>query len=127
MELWEFEIWPAVADGEIEIRKTAMKLRQKFLMILGLYYTADMSPKKMSFVVTNARLYEFLVSIFEGVAFDDIFSLILIDLEKAKIEQEYVFPIKGRPDVPLVFFPIEEAEEDSENQEELNDVVFDEL
>lgn len=54
LELWEFEFCLSVIDDDKKMKHMAMKLRQKFLMVLGLYYTGVMKPKKMSFVVTDA-------------------------------------------------------------------------
>lgn len=53
-----------------------MKLRQKFLMVLGLYYVGTMNPKKMSFVLTNREVYDRMVETLENIKFKDVFSLI---------------------------------------------------
>ena len=99
MEIWEFEIW---------------QLRQKFLMVLGLYYAGTMNPKKMSFVLTNREVYNRMVETLENIKFKDVFSLILVNLDENKVEEEYVFPLVGRPNVGTVFTPIEDDESKAE-------------
>lgn len=93
---------------------TVMKLRQKFLMVLGLYYVGTMNPKKMSFVLTNREVYDRMVETLENIKFKDVFSLILVNLDENKVEEEYVFPLVGRPNVGTVFTPIEDVESKAE-------------
>ena len=99
------------------IAHTVMKLRQKFLMVLGLYYTGTMSPKKMSFVLTNREVYDRIVEALENIEFKDVFSIILVNLDEGKVEEEYVFPLVDRPDVGTVFTPIENGEVEDEEEE----------
>ncbi len=106
MEIWEFEIWHTMLEKN-SVAHTVMKLRQKFLMVLGLYYTGTMNPKKMSFVLTNREVYGRMVETLENIKFKDVFSLILVNLDEGKVEEEYVFPLVGRPNVGTVFTPIE--------------------
>lgn len=94
-----------------------MKLRQKFLMVLGLYYTGTMSPKKMSFVLTNREVYSRIVETLENIKFKDIFSIILVNLEEGRVEEEYVFPLVDQPNIGTVFTPIEEDEVEDEEEE----------
>lgn len=132
LELWEFEFWPSLVEGDKNMRYLAMKLRQKFLMVLGLYYTGDMNAKKMSFVVTEMDLFDLLVSSLQGISFDNLFSLIWVDLEKAEIGKEFVFPVNGKAAMPEVFFPVEKEEDEESAEETLedeldwNDVLFEE-
>lgn len=132
LELWEFEFWPTILDGERDIRHTAMKLRQKFLMVLGLYYTGDMSPKKMSFVLTDRKVYEYLISTLDGIAFKALFSFILVDLDRAIVDEEHVFPLQGFTKIESVFFQIpdsgdNEAEENEEDDEDTDNEWEDKL
>lgn len=62
--------------GKNSVAHTVMKLRQKFLMVLGLYYVGTMNPKKMSFVLTNREVYDRMVETLENIKFKDVFSLI---------------------------------------------------
>ena len=117
MELWEFEIWHTMLNEKNSIAHTVMKLRQKFLMVLGLYYTGTMSPKKMSFVLTNREVYDRIVETLENIEFKDVFSIILVNLDEGKVEEEYVFPLVDRPDVGTVFKPIENGEVEDEEEE----------
>ena len=129
MELWEFEFWPTISNGEKEIKHTTMKFRQKFLMVLGLYYTGDMNPKKMSFVLTEKKVYDYLLATLDGVEFPSIFSIILIDLDNASVEEEFVFPVKGHPKVSITFGPVEEKEEsiEKENEQLIDEILDDQL
>ena len=132
LELWEFEFWPTILDGERDIRHTAMKLRQKFLMVLGLYYTGDMSPKKMSFVLTDRKVYEYLISTLDGISFKALFSFILVDLDRAIVDEEHVFPLQGFTKIESVFFQIpdsgdNEAEENEEDDEDTDNEWEDKL
>lgn len=60
-----------------------------------------------------------LVSSLDGITFDNLFSLILVNLEKERIEKEFVFSVNGKADLPEVFFPVEKEEENKENEEEI--------
>lgn len=113
MEIWEFEIWHTMLEKN-SVAHTVMKLRQKFLMVLGLYYVGTMNPKKMSFVLTNREVYDRMVETLENIKFKDVFSLILVNLDENKVEEEYVFPLVGRPNVGTVFTPIEDVESKAE-------------
>lgn len=113
MEIWEFEIWHTMLEKN-SVAHTVMKLRQKFLMVLGLYYVGTMNPKKMSFVLTNREVYDRMVETLENIKFKDVFSLILVNLDENKVEEEYVFPLVGRPNVGTVFTPIEDDESKAE-------------
>ena len=113
MEIWEFEIWHTMLEKN-SVAHTVMKLRQKFLMVLGLYYVGTMNPKKMSFVLTNREVYDRMVETLENIKFKDVFSLILVNLDENKVEEEYVFPLVGRPNVGTVFIPIEDVESKAE-------------
>ena len=113
MEIWEFEIWHTMLEKN-SVAHTVMKLRQKFLMVLGLYYAGTMNPKKMSFVLTNREIYNRMVETLENIKFKDVFSLILVNLDENKVEEEYVFPLVGRPNVGTVFTPIEDVESKAE-------------
>lgn len=110
MMLWEFEIWPITGEPN-DIRHSVMKLRQKLLMLLGLYYTGTMHPEKMSFVLTNQQMYDMVISSYEGVKFKDLFSLILVDLEKGRIKSEFCFPIEDGRKPREVFYPLENSDE----------------
>ncbi len=110
IELWEFEFWPTIIKEEKEVRHVTMKLRQKFLMVLGLYYTGNMSPKKMSFVLTERKVYDYLLSTLKEIEFTDLFSLILINVDKAIVEEEYLFPVKGNNDVHITFTKIDRSQ-----------------
>ena len=85
MEIWEFEIWHTMLEKN-SVAHTVMKLRQKFLMVLGLYYAGTMNPKKMSFVLTNREVYNRMVETLENIKFKDVFSLILVNLDENKVE-----------------------------------------
>ncbi|MBS6517351.1 MAG: hypothetical protein KH353_04030 [Clostridium sp.] len=113
MEIWEFEIWHTMLEKN-SVAHTVMKLRQKFLMVLGLYYAGTMNPKKMSFVLTNREVYNRMVETLENIKFKDVFSLILVNLDENKVEEEFVFPLVGRPNVGTVFTPIEDDESKAE-------------
>ena len=120
MGLWEFEIWPTMLN-ENNMAQIVMKLRQKFLMVLGLYYTGSMNPKKMSFVLTNREVYDRIIETLENIKLKDLFSIVLVNLEEGKVEEEYVFPQLNCPDVGTVFTPIEDddaADEESDAVEE---------
>ena len=117
LELWEFEIWHTMMNEKNSIAHTVMKLRQKFLMVLGLYYTGTISPKKMSFVLTNREVYSRIVETLENIKFKDLFSIILVNLEEGKVEEEYVFPLVDQPNIGTVFTPIEEDEVEDEEEE----------
>ena len=49
----------------------------------------------MSFVPTNREVYDRMVETLENIKFKDVFSLILVNLDENKVEEEYVFPIGG--------------------------------
>lgn len=117
MELWEFEIWHTLIDVENSVAHTVMKLRQKFLMVLGLYYAGTMHPQKMSFVLTDREIYDRIIETLENMQFKDVFSIILVNLEESRVEEEYVFPLIDRPNVGTVFTPIEEGEAEKKNEE----------
>ena len=117
MELWEFEIWHTLIDVENSVAHTVMKLRQKFLMVLGLYYAGTMHPQKMSFVLTDREIYDRVIETLENMQFKDVFSIILVNLEESRVEEEYVFPLIDRPNVGTVFTPIEEGEAEKKNEE----------
>ena len=68
----------------------------------------------MSFVLTNREVYDRMVETLENIKFKDVFSLILVNLDENKVEEEYVFPLVGRPNVGTVFIPIEDVESKAE-------------
>lgn len=117
MELWEFEIWHTLIDVENSVAHTVMKLRQKFLMVLGLYYAGTMHPQKMSFVLTDREIYDRIIETLENIQFKDVFSIILVNLEESRVEEEYVFPLIDRPNVGTVFTPIEDGEAEKKTEE----------
>lgn len=117
MELWEFEIWHTLIDVENSVAHTVMKLRQKFLMVLGLYYAGTMHPQKMSFVLTDREIYDRIIETLENIQFKDVFSIILVNLEESRVEEEYVFPLIDRPNVGTVFTPIEDGEAEKKAEE----------
>lgn len=117
IDLWEFEIWHTMLNEGNSIAHTVMKLRQKFLMVLGLYYTGTMNSKKMSFVLTNREVYDRIIETLENIEFKDIFSIILVNLEESKVEEEYVFPVKEHQSIGTVFIPIEDGEVEDKEEE----------
>lgn len=74
----------------------------------------DYESEKMSFVLTNREVYDRMVETLENIKFKDVFSLILVNLDENKVEEEYVFPLVGRPNVGTVFTPIEDVESKAE-------------
>ena len=74
----------------------------------------------MSFVLTNREVYDRIIETLENIEFKDIFSIILVNLEESKVEEEYVFPVKGHQSTGTVFTPIEidEAEDEEDSTEE---------
>lgn len=51
MGQWLFEFWTMLGTEQQAIRKQTIKLRQKLLMVLGLYYMDEIKADKLSFVV----------------------------------------------------------------------------
>lgn len=83
----------------------------------------------MSFVLTEKKVYDYLLATLDGVEFPSIFSIILIDLDNASVEEEFVFPVKGHPKVSITFGPVEEKEEsiEKENEQLIDEILDDQL
>jgi len=128
MKLWEFEFIPCFDCSSAGIRQSLVKMRQKLLMIMGLFYTGDMKPDKFSFVLTNMDQFEILIATLDGTAIKDVFSVILVDTEAGKVQSEYIFPMTDGGEPFKVFTPIEDAPLPEDDGEDLldADVLLDE-
>lgn len=56
MGQWLFEFWTMLGTEQQAIRKQTIKLRQKLLMVLGLYYMDEVKADKLSFSIRRNEL-----------------------------------------------------------------------
>lgn len=57
MGQWLFEFWTMLGTEQQAIRKQTIKLRQKLLMVLGLYYMDEVKADKLSFIFSFTVIF----------------------------------------------------------------------
>lgn len=117
MGQWIFECWTMLGTEQQAIKQQAMKLKQKLLMLLGLYYMGEIKAEKLSFIVFNRRFYELLKKTLEGIKLKPWITIMLFNMEIAEFIDEFTFPAEDgsvRKEVMEIPFeePVEEAGED---------------
>ena len=91
MGQWLFEFWTMLGTEQQAIRKQTIKLRQKLLMVLGLYYMDEIKADKLSFVVFNRKFYKLLKDTLEGICVKPWITIMLFDMEQAQFIEEFTF------------------------------------
>ena len=91
MGQWLFEFWTMLGTEQQAIRKQTIKLRQKLLMVLGLYYMDEVKADKLSFVVFNRKFYKLLKDTLEGICVKPWITIMLFDMEQAQFIEEFTF------------------------------------
>ena len=91
MGQWLFEFWTMLGTEQQAIRKQTIKLRQKLLMVLGLYYMDEVKADKLSFVVFNRKFYKLLKDTLEGICVKPWTTIMLFDMEQAQFIEEFTF------------------------------------
>lgn len=91
MGQWIFEFWTMLGTEQQAIRKQTIKLRQKLLMVLGLYYMDEVKADKLSFVVFNRKFYKLLKDTLEGICVKPWITIMLFDMEQAQFIEEFTF------------------------------------
>lgn len=91
MGQWLFEFWTMLEMEQQAIRKQTIKLRQKLLMVLGLYYMDEVKADKLSFVVFNRKFYKLLKDTLEGICVKPWITIMLFDMEQAQFIEEFTF------------------------------------
>ena len=91
MGQWLFEFWTMLGTEQQAIRKQTIKLRQKLLMVLGLYYMDEVKADKLSFVVFNRKFYKLLRDTLEGICVKPWITIMLFDMEQAQFIEEFTF------------------------------------
>ena len=91
MGQWLFEFWTMLGTEQQAIRKQTIKLRQKLLMVLGLYYMDEVKAEKLSFVVFNRKFYKLLKDTLEGICVKPWITIMLFDMEQAQFIEEFTF------------------------------------
>lgn len=91
MGQWLFEFWTMLGTEQQAIRKQTIKLRQKLLMVLGLYYMDEVKADKLSFVVFNRKFYKLLKDSLEGICVKPWITIMLFDMEQAQFIEEFTF------------------------------------
>ena len=91
MGQWLFEFWTMLGTEQQAIRKQTIKLRQKLLMVLGLYYMDEVKADKLSFVVFNRKFYKLLKDALEGICVKPWITIMLFDMEQAQFIEEFTF------------------------------------
>ena len=86
-----FEFWTMLGTEQQAIRKQTIKLRQKLLMVLGLYYMDEVKADKLSFVVFNRKFYKLLKDTLEGICVKPWITIMLFDMEQAQFIEEFTF------------------------------------
>ena len=91
MGQWLFEFWTMLGTKQQAFRKQTIKLRQKLLMVLGLYYMDEVKADKLSFVVFNRKFYKLLKDTLEGICVKPWITIMLFDMEQAQFIEEFTF------------------------------------
>lgn len=91
MGQWLFEFWTMLGTEQQAIRRQTIKLRQKLLMVLGLYYMDEVKADKLSFVVFNRKFYKLLKDTLEGICVKPWITIMLFDMEQAQFIEEFTF------------------------------------
>lgn len=91
MGQWLFEFWTMLGTEQQAIRRQTIKLRQKLLMVLGLYYMDEIKADKLSFVVFNRKFYKLLKDTLEGICVKPWITIMLFDMEQAQFIEEFTF------------------------------------
>lgn len=91
MGQWLFEFWTMLGTEQQAIRKQTIKLRQKLLMVLGLYYMDEVKADKLSFVVFNRKFYKLLKDTLEGICVKPWITIMLFDMAQAQFIEEFTF------------------------------------
>ena len=91
MGQWLFEFWTMLGTEQQAIRKQTIKLRQKLLMVLGIYYMDEVKADKLSFVVFNRKFYKLLKDTLEGICVKPWITIMLFDMEQAQFIEEFTF------------------------------------
>lgn len=91
MGQWLFEFWTMLGTEQQAIRKQTIKLRQKLLMVLGLYYMDEVKADKLSFVVFNRKFYKLLKDTLDGICVKPWITIMLFDMEQAQFIEEFTF------------------------------------
>ena len=91
MGQWLFEFWTMLGTEQQAIRKQTIKLRQKLLMVLGLYYMDEVKADKLSFVVFNRKFYKLLKDTLEGICVKPWITIMLFEMEQAQFIEEFTF------------------------------------
>lgn len=121
---WQFEFWTMLGSQQQAVRQQTMKLRQKLLMVLGLYYMQEIKTDKFSFVVFDKKFYELLVSTLDGIVLNNWISILYFDLEEEKFQAEYNFPMRDGEKHKDIFFEVDDEEEEKKKLEDSMDLFL---
>lgn len=112
--VWLMDIWTLRSSEEKDMKRASDRLRQWLLMYVGMLNVDKRQVDRFSIILSNEELYRAVVTEMDSYILKNDISLILIDIGKEKIIEEYLVQMDQRSTNENVFFEIEDDQADDE-------------
>lgn len=120
---WGFEIYiSSFEKGKVDSRYRAMNLMRRVSMLGGLYANWDYPYDRASLVVTDKDAYYAAVERLRNCYLKNEITVILVDLEREVVEDEFLIPWIEESSCKPVFTELDELEEDNSEEDAWNEM-----